>query len=304
MSSNFVCHVDPTMEKKRRDCHSLIHTNPSIMQLPYFIKTPAVAIIGENCYTSLIENLNYTDVPCIRYTISKGLGLGIVAGGAIVKVPQIIKIMQAKSAKGVSFSSYVLETLACVISLAYNIRQHNPLSTYGETFFVTFQNLVILALMLYYTGKSAQAVVVLSAFLVLGNVLSRTSDFTQVDGTVVTTALVSQSALALLQASTIPINLFSKVPQIIENYKNGSTGQLSAFTVFNYFAGSLARVYTTMTEVDDIIILSGFLLSTLFNCILALQMGLYWNSGATPAPVSAKKGKASTETKKKAKKLD
>ncbi|KAF9320521.1 hypothetical protein BG006_002777 [Podila minutissima] len=276
------------------------------MQLPYFIKAPAVAIIGENCYFSLIENLNYTDVPCIKYTISKGLGLGIVAGGAIVKVPQIIKIMQAQSAKGVSFSSYVLETLACVISLAYNVRQQNPLSTYGETFFVTFQNLVILALMLYYSSKSAQAAVVLSAFMVLGNVLIRTSEFTQVDGTVVTTALVSQSALALLQASTIPINLFSKVPQIIENYKNGSTGQLSAFTVFNYFAGSLARVYTTMTEVDDIIILSGFLLSTLFNCILALQMALYWNSGAsTPAPVSSKKGKSgSTETKKKAKKLD
>ncbi|KAG0069622.1 hypothetical protein BGZ93_008948 [Podila epicladia] len=276
------------------------------MQLPYFIKAPAVAIIGENCYFSLIENLNYTDVPCIKYTISKGLGLGIVAGGAIVKVPQIIKIMQAQSAKGVSFSSYILETLACVISLAYNVRQQNPLSTYGETFFVTFQNLVILALMLFYSGKSAQAAVVLSAFMVLGNVLIRTSEFTQVDGTVVTTALVSQSALALLQASTIPINLFSKVPQIIENYKNGSTGQLSAFTVFNYFAGSLARVYTTMTEVDDIIILSGFLLSTLFNCILALQMGLYWNSGATtPAPVSSKKGKSgSTETKKKVRKLD
>ncbi|KAG0348923.1 hypothetical protein BG004_003640 [Podila humilis] len=279
------------------------------MQVPYFLQAPAVAIIGENCYSSLIENLNFADVTCIKYAISKGLGLGIVAGGAIVKVPQIIKIIQAQSAKGVSFSSYVLETLACVISLAYNVRQNNPLSTYGETFFVTFQNLIILALMLYYSGKSAQAVVVLCGFMVFGNVLIRTSDLTLIDGGVATTALVSQSAMALLQASTIPINLFSKVPQIIENYKNGSTGQLSAFTVFNYFAGSLARVYTTMTEVDDPIILAGFLLSTLFNCVLALQMALYWNSGSTAATtpvVSAKKGKAagSTETKKKAKKLD
>ncbi|KAI1315920.1 hypothetical protein EDD11_000170 [Mortierella claussenii] len=275
------------------------------MHLPFFLKTPAVAIIGETCYSSLIENLDYRDVPCIKYAISKGLGLGIVAGGAIVKVPQIIKIVHARSATGVSLSSYMLETLACVISLAYNIRQNNPISTYGETFFVTIQNLAILGLMLRYSGKNTSAFIILSSFLFLGSVLGRTSQFTQTDGTVVTNAWVSQGVLVFLQAATIPINLFSKVPQIVENYKNGSTGQLSAFTVFNYFAGSLARVYTTLTEVDDIIILSGFLLSTLFNCILALQMALYWNN----APATAKKSEkaslgGSSDTKKRAKKLD
>ncbi|KAF9904709.1 hypothetical protein BX616_001220 [Lobosporangium transversale] len=277
------------------------------MQLPFFLKKPAVAIIGDTCYTSLIEDFNYRDVPCIKYAISKGLGFGIVAGGAIVKVPQIIKIISARSAVGVSLSSYMLETLACVISLAYNIRQNNPLSTYGETFFVTIQNLAILGLMLHYSGKNTTAFVVLSSFLFLGNILGRTTQFTQVDGAVITSAWVSPGALAFLQAATIPINLFSKVPQIIENYKNGSTGQLAAFTVFNYFAGSLARVYTTLTEVDDIIILSGFMLSTLFNCILALQMALYWNNKAPAVPVKGEKGSSlggPSETKKRVKKLD
>ncbi|KAF9187252.1 hypothetical protein BGZ51_001449 [Haplosporangium sp. Z 767] len=280
------------------------------MQLPYILKAPAVAIIGESCYSSLIENFNYRDVPCIKYAISKGLGLGIVAGGAIVKVPQIIKIVQAHSAKGVSASSYMLETLACVISLAYNVRQNNPISTYGETFFVTIQNMIILGLMLHYKGKNTTALVVLSSFLFMGNLLGRSSQFTQADGSIITTALVSQRALEVLQAATIPINLFSKVPQIIENYQNGSTGQLAAFTVFNYFAGSLARVYTTLTEVDDIIILSGFLLSTLFNCILALQMALYWNSSSQPSKTRlGEKGDGSSlggssETKKRVKKLD
>ncbi|KAF9210128.1 hypothetical protein BGZ49_005524 [Haplosporangium sp. Z 27] len=275
------------------------------MQLPFFLKTPAVAIIGDKCYSSLIEDFNYQDVPCIKYAISKGLGLGIVAGGAIVKVPQIIKIVQAHSAQGLSLLSYLLETLACVIGLAYNIRLNHPLSTYGETFFVTIQNLIILGLMLHYTGKNTSAIVILSSFLFLGNVLGRTTQFIQADGSVVTTAFVSQGALAVLQASTIPINLISKVPQIVENHKNKSTGQLSAFTVFNYFAGSLARVYTTLTEVDDIIILSGFLLSTLFNCVLALQMALYWNN--TAASVKDEKAglaSGSSETKKRAKKLD
>ncbi|KAG9066922.1 hypothetical protein KI688_012834 [Linnemannia hyalina] len=276
------------------------------MHLPYFLKAPAVAIIGDTCYTTLIEDFNYTHVPCIKYAISKGLGLGIVAGGAIVKVPQIIKIVQARSAKGISFYAYMLETLACVISLAYNVRSKNPISTYGETFFVTLQNLAIIGLMLRYSGKNTTAFMILTSFLFLGNILSRTAEHLSADGTtIVQTALVSMDLLRFLQTATIPINLFSKVPQIVENYKNGSTGQLSAFTIFNYFAGSLARVYTTLTEVDDIIILSGFLLSTLFNCILALQMALYWNSASTPSKVKSEKSDgSSSETKKRVKKLD
>ncbi|KAG0370565.1 hypothetical protein BGX24_001987 [Mortierella sp. AD032] len=275
------------------------------MHLPYFLKAPAVAIIGDTCYTTLIEDFDYTHVPCIKYAISKGLGFGIVAGGAIVKVPQIIKIVQARSAKGISFYAYMLETLACVISLAYNVRRNNPISTYGETFFVTLQNLAILGLMLNYSGKRAAALIILSSFLFLGNVLGRTAEHYLEDGTLVQSALVSMEVLVFLQTATIPINLFSKVPQIIENYKNGSTGQLSAFTIFNYFAGSLARVYTTLTEVDDIVILSGFLLSTLFNCILALQMALYWNSAAAPSKVKSEKGDgSSSDTKKRVKKLD
>ncbi|KAF9171206.1 hypothetical protein BGX21_004386 [Mortierella sp. AD011] len=277
------------------------------MQLPFFLKTPAVAIIGETCYSSLIEDFNYHDVPCIKYAISKGLGFGIVAGGSIVKVPQIIKIVKARSAQGVSLTSYLLETLACVIGLSYNFRKGYSLSTYGETFFVTIQNLIILGLILHYSGKNTSAFVILSSFLFFGSLLVRTTEFMTVDGTVVTTAFVSQGVLAVMQATTIPINLISKVPQIVENHKNKSTGQLSAFTVFNYFAGSLARVYTTLTEVDDVIILSGFLLSTLFNCVLALQMALYWNNAvAKPTKEGKAEGPASvsSETKKRAKKLD
>ncbi|KAF9434282.1 hypothetical protein BGZ76_008263 [Entomortierella beljakovae] len=276
------------------------------MQLPFFLKTPAVAIIGENCYTSLIENLDYHDVPCIKYGISKGLGLGIVAGGAIVKMPQIFKIVKAQSAQGLSLSSYLLETLSCVIGLAYNVRLGHPLSTFGETFFVTIQNLIILGLMLRYAGKPFHALILLTSYLLLGSVLVRTTQFVQPDGSVANVGLISGDILAYLQAVTIPINLISKIPQIVENHKNKSTGQLSAFAVFNYFAGSLARVYTTLTEVDDVLILSGFLLSTSFNCILALQMALYWNNTAeqTTKGEKAGSGSGSSDSKKKAKKLD
>ncbi|KAG0004429.1 hypothetical protein BGZ79_009292 [Entomortierella chlamydospora] len=275
------------------------------MQLPYFLKTPAVSIIGEACYISLMEQFNYRDVPCIKLAISKGLGYGIVAGGAIVKMPQIFKILGARSAQGLSLSSYLLETLACVIGLAYNIRLGHPLSTYGETFFVAIQDIIILGLMLHYRSKNMCAFITLSSFLLSGIILGITTQSVQDDGTVITNFIISESILETLQKYTILINLFSKIPQVIENYNNKSTGQLSAFAVFNYFAGSLARVYTTLIEVKDAILLYGFLLSTFLNCVLALQMALYWNnSGVQPVKSGKADGSATSETKKKAKKLD
>ena len=44
----------------------------------------------QKCYVSLVENLDVKDVDCIKYSLSKGIGLGIVVGGSIMKVPQLV----------------------------------------------------------------------------------------------------------------------------------------------------------------------------------------------------------------------
>lgn len=46
--------------------------------------------INQECYASLVENLNFGDVECLKYSLSKGLGIAIVAGGTVMKVPQIL----------------------------------------------------------------------------------------------------------------------------------------------------------------------------------------------------------------------
>lgn len=42
--------------------------------------------------------------------------------------------------------------------------------------------------------------------------------------------------------------------------------------VFNYLFGSLTRIYTTLQEVDDKLILSGFVGGFVLNVVLAAQM--------------------------------
>jgi mannose-P-dolichol utilization defect protein 1 len=39
---------------------------------------------------SLVENLNIGDIECLKYAVSKGLGIAIVAGGSVMKVPQML----------------------------------------------------------------------------------------------------------------------------------------------------------------------------------------------------------------------
>lgn len=57
--------------------------------IPSFLRDPAVALIGARCYTILVHDFNVTHVECLKYALSKGLGLGIVIGGGIVKIPQV-----------------------------------------------------------------------------------------------------------------------------------------------------------------------------------------------------------------------
>ena len=85
--------------------------------------------------------------------------------------------------------------------------------------------------------------------------------------------------VGLLQAATLPISLASKAPQILANSRNQSTGNLSAFAVFNALLGCLARMFTTKQEVNDPLIFWGFAGATLLNAVLALQMITYWRSG-------------------------
>jgi mannose-P-dolichol utilization defect protein 1 len=233
------------------------------MQLPGLLRDPAVALIGEECYVSLIESLNLGDMDCIKYAISKGLGFGIVLGGSIVKIPQILTIVRNKSAQGLSLTSYILETLSYAITLSYNLRQNNPFSTFGEIMFISIQNVIITLLILYFGRQLGMMGVSVIGLTLLIHCLN-------------SEAWVPSVLLSSLYAATIPLSLASKIPQIYTNFKNKSTGQLSAFTIINYFAGSAARVFTTMTELDDPLMLFGNLLAAGLNGVLVLQLFAYW----------------------------
>jgi len=77
--------------------------------------------------------------------------------------------------------------------------------------------------------------------------------------------------------------------QILANYRNGSTGQLSAVTVSLLFAGALARIFTSVQETGDATVIATYVVSFTVNAILVCQVVYYWNS---PPPASTASNKS------------
>lgn len=193
--------------------------------------------------------------------------------GGIVKLPQIYKIINSKSVRGVSLTSYLLDTASQLIAVAYNIRQHFPFNTYGESAFLTIQNVLIILLILAYSHQSGKTSKALTFIAITG---ASTHALLSND---ITPISVLRSLLAL----SIPLSLSSKIPQIATIASSGTTGQLSAFTVFSSLLGTLARVFTTATETGDKTLWWSFVLASVLNGVIALQMLWHWKTPAEPA---------------------
>lgn len=237
--------------------------------------------LPETCYEEFFVKLNSFHTPCIKIALSKFLGLGIIAGSLMVKFPQIIKIFNAKTAEGISFLGVFLEIVAITASVAYNYANNFPFSSWGEGFFLVLQTVTIAFLVLSYGYQVTQAWSFLLAYCAILYVL--------------VSGWMPMTVLWLFQASTIPIIMSSKLVQAKANFQNKSTGQLSAITVFMLFLGSVARIFTSIQETGDLLIIFTYIVAALGNGIIAAQMVHYWNVGK-PArvPSGNRKGKKKT----------
>lgn len=241
---------------------------PITHRLPAPVQELATMLLGDSCYRSLVHNLTISDSVCMKLAVSKALSLAIVAASSVVKVPQMIKLINSGSAEGVSFIGYLLETASLMVTLVYNVRNKFPFSSFGETAFIVVQNVAICFLVLEYSGKGNMGTMLIAALAGAGFLLFNSD-------------IVSAELLQYLQMGAGAVAALSKLPQIIAIFREGGTGQLSAFTVFSYLFGSLSRIFTTLQEVPDKVILYSFVAGFALNAVLALQMVLYWNAPAS-----------------------
>jgi len=94
-----------------------------------------------------------------------------------------------------------------------------------------------------------------------------------------------------VNAAAMSVVMFVQLMQVLTNYRNGSTGQLSAVTVTMLFAGALARIFTSVQETGDATVVATYVVSFVVNTILLCQVVYYWNSPPPGTATAADKSK-------------
>lgn len=220
--------------------------------------------MNDKCFDTFFLDYNFMDIGCIKSTISKLLGYGIVAGAVLVKVPQIQKIVSSKSSAGVSLMSIMLELYAITCMFSYSLANGFPFSTWGDSFFLLIQVTIIAVLVMIYDGKKNMAGIFFISFCIILVVLL--------------SGMTPMNVLAMLQLSNMPAVLTAKLLQAAKCFQLGHTGQISAITVFLTFFGSAARIFTSIQETGDNIMIISYIMSTAANAVIALQILWYWQA--------------------------
>ena len=197
---------------------------------------------------------------CIGVYAAKLIGTAILVGSFALKLPQIYNMYSTKNVVGLSPSSFYTDVAALIITVVYNVLQGNPFTSFGESFVIMMQNL-ILVFLLWAHSKPGFSLTNKAAVLL---------------GFVAITA-VSYNLPAeyqyVLPLSTLPLMIYSRSAQIVSNYQHGTTGQLSIITTFLQLGGSLARVLTTIIEVGwDPALLTVLAISNILSATLMAQV--------------------------------
>ncbi|KVH98321.1 Cystinosin/ERS1p repeat-containing protein [Cynara cardunculus var. scolymus] len=259
-----------------------------------------------SCVFGSLSNGKFPEKDCMLPLISKLLGYAIVAASTTVKLPQIMKIIQHKSVRGLSVVAFEMEVVGYTIALAYCLHNGLPFSAYGELAFLLLQGIVSSKLSLLL------GVLVVQEPCPLSEVLRRTYYFSIIlvatiyyfsqpvgNSTWIRALLYCGLAPTILAGKIHPllfealyasqhaIFFFARVPQIWKNVKNKSTGELSFITSFMNFLGSIVRVFTSLQEKAPTSVVMGSVLGILTNGAILSQIILY----KKPEEMTTKKGK-------------
>ena len=123
--------------------------------LKSLLSSGGIGLLTDECASAYLDNFDLLNIDCAKATVSKALGLGIIAGSIMVKLPQILNMLKAKSAAGLSFVSTALELFPCATIIGYALANDFPFSSWGESLFMALQTVFIAFLICSYNGNSA-----------------------------------------------------------------------------------------------------------------------------------------------------
>ncbi|KAG9494599.1 hypothetical protein GDO78_002109 [Eleutherodactylus coqui] len=176
----------------------------------------------------------------------------------VLKFPQILAVMAAKSAEGLSLGSVLLEVTGFLVFLRYQMYYEYPMETYLEYPILIAQDAVLLLFILYYTGSTRNALAYSGIFFGLWNIL-------------VLKKWIIDIALNLCTL----ISASSKFLQLQHLWRTQDSGQASAMTWGMATYTCATRIFTTLMTTGDIAVLIRFIVMLLLNCWIVFAILKY-----------------------------
>ncbi|KAF7458328.1 PQ loop repeat family protein [Cryptosporidium felis] len=191
----------------------------------------------------------------------------IIAGSCIVKIPQVIKILNSKSTQGISSFSIYIEILSSCIYSFTNWKFNVPWLLWADSAFIGVQNTLILVLCVLFSKKTDRFqlnyIFYITSISILMAALYQN--------------LIPLQVLKYLSISPLIFVVLSRVPQIVKCYIESSTGQLSFISFFLLTGGSWSRVATVLfseSKSNNILLLTN-VISALLNTVPLMQIVIF-----------------------------
>lgn len=235
-----------------------------IRQTPVLLKSCETVLPG-NCCMQVLGDLTLTQTAtatCLKAAASRTLGYAIIAASSIVKLPQLLKLWSARSSAGLSFAGILLELLAITFNASYSYANRFPFSAWGEALFLLLETAMIAFFVLWFERKRSAAITFATVYCASLAVLIQ----------------LSASTLWYLQALNVPLAVTGKLVQAKQNYGAKHTGQLSAATAVALFLGCIVRIFTSIQETGDRLIILTYVAASAANFLIVAQIFLYWNN--------------------------
>mmetsp|Transcript_26418 Transcript_26418/g.62901 ORF Transcript_26418/g.62901 Transcript_26418/m.62901 type:complete len:293 (+) Transcript_26418:207-1085(+) len=207
-----------------------------------------------------MSQIPFLSVPCLSQLLSKGLGLAIIAGSCLNKIPIMVNMMKSQSAAGISRNSLYGEAIVYANGAMYGYLYDYPFTSYGENVSLLIQNMV-LVVMAWQLSKDVSVQEKFASILGFGMYVVGVLKF------------LPNEYFYLLMSATWPVMLYARGSQVYETFYVKHTGNLSIVTTSMNLVGSLIRIGTTVQETGDVIVLAGYLLSGGLSFIMFAQ---YW----------------------------
>lgn len=195
-------------------------------------------------------------------SFSHYLSYSVILTSLFVKVPQILSVLNARSTKGLSLSSVLLEEIGYSILLTYNFALGYPLASYFEYTVLVLQDFILIIAILHFDGLLK--IHTLPAFLVYFLVYTGIA-FRWFPDFVLTTVI----------SLVTPLSFSSKFAQIKLLYTSKNPGQVSLATWGIVAYGATARVVTSCVLTGDPGVILNFCVAASMNTFISCMIVFY-----------------------------